>query len=202
MADAHGDGPITGVVIAGGSGRRMGADKRVLAVDGVPMLRRVLEAVASVADDLVVSCRREAPPPPSVLGSLGARLVFDARPDHGPLVGVEAALGAARCEIVLVVAGDLPWVEPAVLRMLVDEVRAHPEADAVAIGTDWGPQPLLAGYRRRALAAATRQLDAGDRRMRAFLAALDVRVIPPETWHRADPSGRSALNANVPEDLA
>ena len=202
MADSHRDDPITGAVIAGGSGRRMGADKRVLAVDGVPMLRRVLEAVASVADDLVVSCRSDAPPPSSVLDSLGARLVFDARHDRAPLVGVEAVLRAARGEIVLVVAGDLPWVEPAVLRLLVDEARGHPGVGAVAIGTDWGPQPLLAAYRRRSLAAATRLLDAGDLRMRAFLATLDVRVIPPETWHRADPSGRSAVNANAPADLA
>ncbi len=202
MSEAHARERVTGAVIAGGSGVRMGTDKRAVDVDGMPMLRRVLLAVAAVADELLVSCRRESPPPPSLLESIDLRLVFDRRPQSGPLAGVESVLAAAETDIVLVVAGDLPWVEPAALRLLVEEARSHPDADAVALGTDWGAQPLLAAYRRSALPAATRLLDGGDRRVRAFLAALRVLEVPAERWLALDPSGRSARNVNVPADLA
>jgi molybdopterin-guanine dinucleotide biosynthesis protein A len=184
--------PATGIVLAGGASRRMGSDKRLLDVDGEPMLRRVARVVADASDELIVSVSGERPLPPGVLGEVAARVVVDRRPGAGPLAGLEAALQEAAHPIVIVVAADMPDIDALLLRILVDRL-VQSEADAVAVATDRGPQPLLAAYRREpALAAATRLLDSGERRMRALLEALDVRTLPDDG---------SATNANTPADL-
>jgi molybdopterin-guanine dinucleotide biosynthesis protein A len=184
----------TGIVLAGGASRRMGSDKRLTEIDGEPMLRRVARVVADATDQLIVSVSEAHPLPPGILGETRARTVVDTRPDTGPLAGLEAALTAATHPLVVVVAADMPWVDAELLRRLLerlDETDAH----AVAVTTDRGPQPLLAAYRRDpALAAATRLLDSGERRMRALLDALVVEV--------ADAPGGTAMNVNEPADLA
>ena len=199
--DANTRVEVTGAIIAGGTSRRMGVDKRGLLVEGIPLLRRVASALAAVSDELVVSCRRDSPPEPALLPPPGARLAFDRLAEAGPLAGVEAALAASEGELVLVVACDMPWLAPDVLRLLLGEAHRHPEADAVALRTGRGPEPLLCVYRRRVLPTVTRLLDGGERRMHALLAAIPMREVPPAAWRVADPGGRTAVNLNVPTDL-
>lgn len=183
----------TGIVLAGGASRRMGSDKRLLLVDGEPMLRRVARVVAGATDELIVSVSESHPLPPDILGDTRARTVVDARPDAGPLAGLEAALAAATHPVAVVVAADMPWVEAGLLRTLLVRL-AETDADAAAAMTDRGPQPLLAAYRRDpSLAAATKLLDAGERRMRALLGFLAVEVVHA-------PEG-VAMNVNHPADL-
>ncbi len=195
-------GAFSAAVLAGGESRRMGRDKRAVAIDGVPMLRRAVLAVASVAGDVLVACRAESPPSPEILRGLDVRLVHDRLAAAGPLAGLEAALAAARYDLVLVVAADMPWLEPAVLRLLVAEAVARPEAQIVALATDEAPQPLLAVYRRAALPTVTALLDSGVRPMRSLLAAVPVAVVEPARWLPLDPTGQSARNVNEPGDAA
>lgn len=195
------DGAVTGAVIAGGASRRMGTDKRGLSVGGAPMLRRTALAVRRVSDELLIACRREAPPDPAILAGLGARLVFDRLDDAGPLAGVEAALAGASGDLVLVVAGDMPWVEPAVLRVLVAAAREDTSAGAAALVWDRGPEPLLAVYRRDVLPVASGLLDGGVRRMHALLEALRVAEVGEARWREADPRGWAPRNVNTSDDL-
>ncbi|MGH2512811.1 MAG: molybdenum cofactor guanylyltransferase [Candidatus Limnocylindrales bacterium] len=193
---------VTGAIIAGGAGRRMGIDKRGLIVEGVPLLRRVADVLAEVVDEIIVACRPESPPEPGLLAGLEVRLVFDRLVDAGPLAGLESALREARNDLVVVVAGDMPWVAPEILRLLLAEARRRPSASCVALRTERGLEPLLAVYRRSTLAQVTGLLASGQRRMHALLDALEPAEVGLEAWHRADPSGRTALNLNDPADLA
>jgi molybdenum cofactor guanylyltransferase len=184
----------SGIVLAGGASLRMGRDKRALVVDGEPMLRRVARVVAAASDELIVVVAPNRPLPDGILGGLAAHLVVDRRTEVGPLAGVEAGLGAAVDELAIVVAADMPWLETSLLRLLVRQL-ADGSADAVAVATDRGPEPLLAAYRREpALEAATRLLDAGERRLGDLLGALKVESV-------ADPTGRAARNVNELADL-
>ena len=45
---------LTGIVLAGGRSRRMGEDKASLMLDGVSLLQRCVDRLASVADELVL----------------------------------------------------------------------------------------------------------------------------------------------------
>ncbi len=180
----------------------MGTDKRALLVDGVPMLRRTILAVTSVADEVIVATRSDDPPDAGLFDGLLVRSACDRFVDAGPLAGVEAALDVASHELVLVVAADMPWVETSVLGVLVETAVSLPDVAAVALATERGPEPLLAVYRATpARVAARNLLESGVRRMHALLEVLDTVAVSEEEWRALDPGARSARNVNSPADL-
>jgi molybdenum cofactor guanylyltransferase len=188
-----------GIVLAGGESSRMGADKRDLEVDGRPLLHRAVDAVASVCDEVLVATSPHRP----VADAFGARTVSDFREGgSGPLAGLEVGLLAARRPRVLVLAGDHPAGAPAVLAELLVRLEANPEVDAVVLGTDHGPQPLVGAYRREVHREVTQLLDAGERRARVLLDALRVEVLEEATWRELDPGGGTAVDLDTPDDLA
>ena len=194
--------PVTAVVLAGGASRRMGRDKRLLIVEGSPLIRRVVEALAFASETLVVH-DPSRPMQPAILDGTDARLVADLRPDTGPLAGLEAGLTAAQWPIVVVVGADMPWLEPALLVHLADTLAASPGDDCVVIRTTRGLEPLLAAYRRDpALARATLLLDSGERRLGALLEGMSIHAVDDQEQARFDPTLRSARDIDTPADLA
>lgn len=188
-------------MLAGGESRRLGSDKRSLAIEGVPLLRRVLAVLAEVCDELVVVESERSPVRPALLDGFAARPVRDAWPDAGPLAGIEAGLRAVAPRTALVVAADHPWLQPALLGLLLAELAAAPEAEAAVIASDHRLEPLLGAYRSNVAEPARRLLDRGERRMGALLETVRVRAVLPSVWRTVDPQGRSLLNVNGAADL-
>lgn len=193
---------VSGAVLAGGRSQRMGRSKATVEIEGTSLLDRAIDALRTLTTDIIVAGQA-----PNVVGhppapiAPRARMVADLRPDAGPLAGIETALTASTHPVVVVVAIDHPWIEPAVLRMLVDAL-ADEQADAAMLGTRRGPQPLVAAYRRRALPTIQRLLDAGERRATSVSDHLATVIVSEGDWRRADPQGRSARDLDTPEDLA
>lgn len=207
------EGGIVGAVLAGGGSRRMGRDKRLVQVDGVPLVARAVRAVASATDrvdligaaDLIGSDGRL---PDGLLTTellVGGRVLADHRPDAGPLAGVETALRAhPEAGAVLIVGVDHPWLHPAVLALLVDRLTTGGTRgpDAAMLVTDRGPQPLVASYRPSALPAVAALLEGGERRLRVLADHLDVLAVDEPNWRDVDPFGASAVDVDTPEELA
>jgi len=93
-------------ILAGGQATRFGGrDKSALLVDGRAILDRQIAALAPLTDDLMVVGDREVAPRATLL-----RAIPDAVPGCGPLGGLHAALTAARSDVVLLVACDMPYL--------------------------------------------------------------------------------------------
>jgi molybdopterin-guanine dinucleotide biosynthesis protein A len=190
------DHPTPVLVLAGGASRRMGTDKRLMHVEGTPMLLRTLKRVAP-APTLVVVDPRD---PPTIPLPGHARLVLDTRPGEGPLAALEAGLLATDAPVVMVVGGDMPWVEPAALALLAHRLGTHPESDVACLADDRGARPLPLALRREPiLPLVTSLLDQGERRLRAILP--DASVIGPAAWRGVDPTGDSLRDVDTPQDL-
>ncbi len=188
---------IAGAVLAGGSSRRMGRDKRFVELDGSTLLERAVAAVATLTDEVIV-VGGTTPPGGAVPG---ARQVPDRRPDRGPLAGIETALLETDRPVVVVVAVDHPWVVPGVLARLADQLAAHPDADAAVLETDGPPQPLVAAYRRAAAATVTRLLDEGVSGATRALSSLTVTTVAAQLWRSDDAGGSSLRDVDTPADL-
>jgi molybdopterin-guanine dinucleotide biosynthesis protein A len=160
-----------------------GMDKAALVVGGVTLLDRVLAAAQPVCDDVVVV---GPPRPPPV------RYVTEALPGGGPVPAVAAGLAAvdAGCDVVVVLAVDLPLVRADDLRRLVAALD-DPAVEAAAADDVGGPNPLLAAYRAAPLRARVAALGPGARAARLLPADAATVDLGPAT-----------LNVNRPEDLA
>ena len=100
-------GPI-GAILAGGRSRRMGVDKSLVPVGGIPMVQWIVAALKVVVDDVVIVGRDEP--------LAGIPAIPDLRPrPRGPLAGLVTALHHAAGRPVLLVAVDQPLVHPATL---------------------------------------------------------------------------------------
>src|SRR3954471_7906298 len=136
--------PYTAVVLAGGKAARLGGQaKPQLLVGGRPMLAAVLDAVTGAEQRVVVGPPQ--PVPEDVL------LVREHPPGGGPVAAIRAALGDVRTDVVLVLAGDLPFLTPA----LVDGLRERLTGEGVLVVDDTGrDQYLLGAWATAALRAA------------------------------------------------
>jgi molybdopterin-guanine dinucleotide biosynthesis protein A len=187
----------TGVVLAGGRSARMGQDKAALLLGGEPLLRRAVRRLQRALAEVIVAG-------PAELGALvpGVRVIEDTQLWQGPLAGVGSALRATSTPWIFVVACDMPFVAPDLVRAMVDLALAPPEVDAVVLRTARGTEQLHALYGMSCLPALAAQLAAGDRVFHHLLDKIRVREMPWTDAARYDPDGLSAFNANTPEDWA
>ncbi len=183
---------LTVAILAGGRSRRMGCDKALLRVGGVPMLQRVIHAARSLGDQqIIVSNDSEAHAP------FGWPLWPDAFPDAGPLGGLATALRHADTPHLLLLACDMPFLTPGLLHYLVDQAGAH---EAVVPDSDDGLQPLCAVYARSIASQVEASIAAGRLGMRALVAQLDARIIPARQWQVFAERANPFANLNTPEE--
>lgn len=198
--------PAVAIVLAGGASSRFGSDKLAAELDGRPLLHHTLSAVSQVAHVIVVVIAPGAAEP-VVPDRLDLRVEFarDAGTHRGPLAGLAAGLsapGTANADIALVVGGDMPWLEPAVLRLLAQRLAANPDAGVATLEAD--PMPSLP----MAVRAATARpwvdgLLADDRRaLRGLLDRLPGLVVPAMAWRALDPAANTLRDVDRPGDLA
>ncbi len=147
----------------------MGADKAFLNWHGHPLIEHALALARGVAENVfIVGCRGK-------FGVYG-EVIEDAYADRGPLAGIHAALTASTVELNLILAVDMPFIEPRFLEYLVAQAGAG--SGAVTLPRVAGRlQPLCAVYRRAFLAAAEAALRAGRNKIDALFAGLPIRVL-------------------------
>jgi molybdenum cofactor guanylyltransferase len=183
-----------GVIVAGGRSRRMGEDKASKSFVGEPLLTRLVRRLAPVVDELLVIG-------PASLESLApdARVLGDLVSDAGPLGGLYTALHATECEHLFLMACDMPFVEPQLVRAML-AVAASAPADAVAMCVGRRLQPLHAVYPRACLPTVERHLASDDRSLHNLFRELSVITMDDVVVRRNDPHGLSTMNVNTPSD--
>jgi len=187
-------------VLAGGRSTRFGRDKLAEPYRGAPLLHHAVLRLSEVCDEVVVVVAA-AGGEPSLPPGVAARVVRDPVPGQGPLVGLSAALEAARTHVALVAAGDMPELHASVLReMLRVAADAPVEALALREGDRVRPLPCVVGV-RRATTVARALVGSGHRALTDLLDALHVAAIDEATWVALDPERRTLLDVDEPGDL-
>lgn len=159
------DGRITGAVLAGGRGRRMGgADKGLVAFHGRPLVARVLDALRPQVGPIIISANRNR----ARYAAYAYPVVDDEMADYpGPLAGVASVLAAAATPLVLIAPCDGPFLPGDLAPRLY---HALGDSDIAAVHDGQRLQPLFALLRTRLLADLRDYLDAGQRRVEGWYA--------------------------------
>ena len=195
---------VAGIVLAGGRSRRMGRNKALLPLpddSSLTFVERLASLLAEICSEILLVARDETNGKEylSVSRKQNWRLVYDQIPDQGPLMGLYSGLQASTFSHALVLAVDLPFVQPALLSWL----SAFPLTDKVLLPRVQGiPQVLLARYPRAILPTIEDCLRAGRRDPRALLEKVVVRFLEEDQLREVDPGLRSFVNINTPEDFS
>lgn len=190
----------SGVVLAGGRSSRFGSDKMAAPLAGRPLVHHAIRAVAEVCEEVIVVAGRDGLPVLLPADRTAPILeIADHEPFAGPLAALLAGARAARGERLLVCAGDMPRLVPALLRRLLDWPA---ERAGACLEEDGWLRPLPCGLdRASALGAGATLTEPGHRSLRDLVTAVRVEVLTEADWRPLDPQAESLLDIDRPSDL-
>jgi molybdopterin-guanine dinucleotide biosynthesis protein A len=160
---------ITGIVLAGGQGRRMGGvDKGLQPLHGKPMVAAVIARLAPQVDEIIINANQNI----QEYERFGHRVVSDAIGGFaGPLAGLHAGLGAAGHALALTSPCDSPFL-PA---DLCARLRKHlGDKDLAVAKTGDQPHPVFVLVRTSVRKGLEEFLAGGGRKIDAWYATLKV----------------------------
>jgi molybdopterin-guanine dinucleotide biosynthesis protein A len=176
-----------GVVLTGGSSRRLGFDKASVRVGNETLATRAARVLAAVCSPVV-----EVGP-----GRTGLRAVREEPAGSGPLAGLVAGADALDASPIVLLGCDLVRIESNVLGLLAEWTGAPTVVPMV----DGEPQLVCARYGPDALAAARTLLATGERSLRALLGVIEFDFVTEEHW-RAVADADAFADLDNPDDLA
>jgi molybdopterin-guanine dinucleotide biosynthesis protein A len=183
---------VTAFVLAGGKSMRMGADKALLEIGGVPLLSHALKLAGSVTSEVRIVGSTEK------FAAFGL-VVEDVYRDRGPLGGIHAALSSAATDISLMLAVDMPFVRQVFLEYLI--LRARESSATVTVPRSYGGfQPLCAVYRREFGAVAETALRSGKNKIDSLFGEVSIRIIEEDELRRAAFRSEMFRNLNTAEE--
>lgn len=165
----------------------MGRNKAFLRSGNRTLIEIVASAVQQAADSVTIVG------PPEIYRYSGFPVIPDRQPNLGPLAGIETALAHTSADWNLIVACDMPRLTPLLLRRILDEAEAHPEASCIVPESKEGfVEPLCAVYHKRLLAVISAALAGGTRKV--------TDALPVESLLRLRMDEGAFQNINTPED--
>ena len=182
----------------------MGEDKALKLFLGRPLIERVIERLAPIADEMIVTTNRPAEYGflNQALSPLQIRLITDLKPGRGALGGLYTAVASAAHPFVAVVACDMPFASKNFLESACRQMVER-EADVVIFKNEKGYEPLHALYRREScLPAMEAAISADQWKVTSWFSKVKIYEVTVDEVKSLDPSGLCFWNLNTPEEFA
>jgi molybdopterin-guanine dinucleotide biosynthesis protein A len=189
---------IASIVLAGGKGTRLGKHKMMEVVGGRSVLQRVIDSLNPMSRRILLVVAQGQECPALEAGQARVDCIHDVYPGKGALGGIYTGLSSSDSERNLVVAGDMPFLNPGLIDYLIS---ATPGFDVVMPRLDGLIQPLHAVYSKDCLPLIRAQLERGQLQIRVFLGEVRVRYVEGAEIDAFDPRHLSFFNINTPRDL-
>jgi molybdopterin-guanine dinucleotide biosynthesis protein A len=163
--------PITGVILAGGQGRRMGSvDKGLKPLRGNPMVQWVLERFAPQVDEVLINANQNL----DIYAQFGHQVVPDDISGFaGPLAGLHRGLSTAKHDLIATVPCDSPFLPLDLIARLYAALHEQ-QANLAVARTGDQPHPVFCLCRKSVLPGLTVFLESGGRKIDAWYAVLKV----------------------------
>ncbi|MCK5245015.1 MAG: molybdenum cofactor guanylyltransferase [Desulfobacterales bacterium] len=185
----------SGLILAGGSGARMGENKAFLKIRGKRIFDRLYSVFQGLFDEVLVVTNE-----PLRYLEWDANIVTDLYPVQSSLVGIHAGLFHASLPHSFVAACDMPFLKKESVEVILGE--SEPRWDVVLSVTKDGRQPLCAVYSKRCIKPIEAQIERGDFRISNLTKSVRVKEVYEASFRSTDPELISFFNINTRKDLA
>jgi molybdopterin-guanine dinucleotide biosynthesis protein A len=190
----------SGIILAGGSSRRMGRDKALLSFPGsdppITFMEQLIHELDYCCCEVLIVARDQEQA--SRYAYADADIILDSIPGGGPLVGLASALHAISSYYAVLVAVDMPFVTSQLLAYMLS---CYQDDTVLVPLVNGHPQVTLAIYPRSILPIIDELIQQGRRDLRSLLDVAPVRYIDGEELRMVDPELRSFVGVNTPEEL-
>jgi molybdopterin-guanine dinucleotide biosynthesis protein A len=176
----------------------LGRDKALETIGGQSLVRRVIDRISHVTEEIVVVVAEQSQADALPLDE-GHRVALDRYPGGGALGGIFTGLAAAQHQWGIAVACDMPFLNLGLVRRML---CLRQGADAVVPMLRGWPEPTHAIYSKTCLPFMEERLLAGDPKISRFFDKVRVAYLPEEEIAAVDPEYLSFFNVNTPDDLA
>ena len=185
------------IVLAGGKALRLGRNKLLEKVGSRPLLSRVIDTLSELESDIIIVAGAGQDLAAFPVGDK-FKVIADTYPGGGALGGIYTGLTASDSFHNLVVAGDMPFLNTALLRYLIGAAGSY---DAVVPRLNGFIEPLHAVYAKSCELYIKAEIETGRRDIRSFFSRVKVRYVDDEEIDRFDVSHISFFNINTRDDL-
>ncbi|MEX0268890.1 molybdenum cofactor guanylyltransferase [Leptolyngbyaceae cyanobacterium UHCC 1019] len=196
---------ISVIILAGGQSSRMGRDKALIRVEGIPLLQRTCAIALQRAPEVFVvtsALRDYSKVVPDRCILIKEPLLANESKPQGPLVGFIQGLKQVKTEWVLLLACDLPRLNQEILQRWMLQLPPINDVIALLPQGEKGWEPLCGFYRTDCLPSLNQFRQQGGRSFQGWLAQASVQTIQfsddPDTKRQEQ---AMLFNCNTPEDL-
>ncbi|HEY85314.1 MAG TPA: molybdenum cofactor guanylyltransferase [Chloroflexi bacterium] len=185
--------PFSVAILAGGQSRRMGQNKALMRLGGMSILQWEINAVKGLTPDLFLVTNS-----PQIYTPFNIPTIPDVVPGKAALGGIYTALTYAKHNWVLVLACDMPLLNPAIITFLAQQRQ---EADAVIPLVGNHPETLHAFYHKRCIPAVQKRISANKLKVIDFFNEVQVRYVNKEALQAITPDFDYLINLNTPAEF-
>ena len=190
MPNASNQMKTGGIILAGGHSSRYGKDKCTLSLGGRSLIEIVSQILKAVCADVFVVSKGQN------YSLAGVHSVFDDDQRQTPLAGILKGIKESGFDNNIIVACDMPFLNPDCLRVLIDNAAGYESVIPVINGR---PEPLHGIYSTEAL-AVLEKMDIENVKIRDFLRKINTLYLSEEYFIEQDPELLSFFNINTEDD--
>jgi molybdopterin-guanine dinucleotide biosynthesis protein A len=183
---------VTALILAGGKSSRMGFNKALLPIDGVPLIELIHKKLSEIFARIILSTAS-----PNSFAQIGLTEVVDRYPETGPLGAITSVLESGEAKI-FCVACDMPFIN----LELIQYKCTFEDCDAVVPVWHGRPEVLHAVYDRNLLSEFQKGMKEMRLKVSDSFRDAHIRYVSEEEIKKFDPNGLSFQNINTPEDYA
>ena len=193
-AEKKGQYDATALILAGGKSSRFGSDKACLRLHDRDIVEILAEECAKVCREVLVITDSGSKFPPRRRNLF--REVADNYPESGPMGGLQAGLAAAKHDVCLLMACDMPFLTAPLMRLFLDCAE---DRELVLPKDGEDIEPMFGVYKKSLLPAVERLLAANRRSLLNLTCETDPLLLPQDVWQGA--AGEDVFfNINYAED--
>lgn len=188
----------TGIILAGGTSKRMPGDKAFMEISGKPVINIELDVMEGIFEEILIVGNSERIEMLARYEREGVRVLEETVRGKGAIGGVLSGLELSGSDEVFITACDMPFMK----RKAVEFILAALPGYMVAVpSTPEGLEPLHAAYHKDCVEVLRNQLGRGELKITDIFEKVPVNYVPWETLKQFDPSARLLMNINSPDDM-